>query len=186
MRKDQGNTKQGFGTVPMSDKPGARMLDQDRLVDRIEFRVTSRDDRRLNIMFHQHRQDFGWQVPSDMYRELMIGNLADYEAKVKKPSPEMMRMRRRSLELQRSQSEAFKHRDLDAAIEQIDTDIELTFRAGDLAGVRRILAEFKEQTKAEDDPAVKIRREVEYDKRWSRIDESINRGVSLVNFVDEE
>ena len=171
--------------MPLSDRPGARKTDDDRLIDRIEFRITTRDDRRLQIMFHQHRSEFGWQVPSDMYRELLLGSLIEYEGKIKNPSPEMMRMRRRSEELSRMQAEAFKHVDLDATIEQIDRDIDITMRAGDLAGVRRMLKEYRQKTQDEDDPMIRVRREMEYDKRWRRLDESINRGVSLSRFEED-
>jgi hypothetical protein len=153
--------------------------DGERMVDIVKFRVTTQVSRHLGIMFHQHREEFGWQVPSDMYRELLSNSLTEYDGKIKKPSPEMLEMKRRHEELDRMQAKAMRHADFDTEMEKIDRYVDMTMRAGDLDAVRSMLADFRMVTRLTTDAAIKGRREMEYDRRWKRLDEGINRNASF-------
>lgn len=186
MRKDQVRGSNGnFGTMPTSARPGSRMAEDDRLIDRIEFRVTTHDSRRLGILFHHHRTEFGWQLPTDMYRELQMASLAEYEDRAKNPTPQMIALRRRHDELERMQAQALRHVDFEQETEQVDQAIDVTMRAGDLGAVRKMLADYKNETKLMADQAIKARREMEFDKRWARLFESLNRGASLTQFEED-
>lgn len=180
MRDDQRRSEGGqFGMM------GGRGQDEERLEYPIGCKVSSREVRMYSILFDQHRKQFGWQTMSDMYRTLLGDGYKEVVVRVKNPSKEMLRNKRRADELEKIQSEANKHRELTGTIEKVDRDIDETFRGGDLAGVRRILLEFRANTEIEDDPALKNRRRSEYEKRWQRMDESLNRGASLIDMEDE-
>lgn len=166
--------------------------DQPDTTERLEFpvscKVSTRELRMYGIMFDQNRKQFGWQTVSDMYRAMLASGYVGLVAKVKNPTADMKRMARQMEELERIDAEAVKHRNLDRIMEKVHRDIDDTIQTGDLASVRRMLSELVAKTKAEDDPALRQRRKVEFDKRYGNLWVSLNRGISLDpnTFVDED
>ena len=153
--------------------------EDDRLIDRVEFRVTSRDWRQLQIMYSQHRQEFGWEIPSDMYRDMLLIGLSEAASQVKNPTSEMVMLRQQAAEIVIYQSGALKHARVNDVFSTLSSCINSAFESGDLAEVRRMLAEFKEQTESTADLIVKQRRVAEFESRYGNLWESLNRPALL-------
>lgn len=184
---DRPQDRNGSGKFKSSPlRPDGRMIEEDRLAELCAFRVTNRDWRRLMVLFQVHRAQFGWQVHADMFRSMLLIGLGSCEEKIKNPTPEMEDLKNQHEELEQAAHMAMRHTNLDAAIKQVDEDINTAMRAGDLGAVRMILDAFKERTKAiKRDYAIRARRELEFERLWGKLYDSI-RPASLRQFVNEE
>jgi len=178
MAKGQQRAEGGkFGANP--DTPFGRMSDEEQLEDIVQFRVSSREMRTMAILFDQHREAFGWQTKSDMYRELCGVGAKDAVARVGNKDPDLVLRQTHAEELRRSMRYAIRHTELDQALERLEKDIVTLTRAGDLWHIRRLLEEFQQVTEKVNDPVIKARRAEEFDRRWGRMLEGLSRGISL-------
>jgi hypothetical protein len=185
MRSDQQRTASGkFGPAPVTSR-GARLTENQGLEVQKKFRITIMDDRRLNMLFYNNKKQFGWGVPADAMRDMLRYAISEFTQRAEHPTQEMITLQRRFDELERMRSLAVRHVDFEQETEQVDRFVEVTMRAGDLSAVRSILADYQNETKGMKDLAIKGRREMEFDKRWSRLYEGLNRGVSLTKFEED-
>jgi hypothetical protein len=157
----------------------ARAKEDDRLVDRVEFRVTSLDWRRLMILFQHHRQQFACEIQSDIFRYVMRKGLASTEDEVRHPTDEGQDLRMQSEGMEMAMKAARRHTMLDTLLERAEEDIHLLMKAGDLGAIRNMLIDFKAQTRKVKDHAIRGRREMEFDKRWGSMFDSLNRSARL-------
>jgi hypothetical protein len=164
-------------------RSGGRHVGEERGDEQLErivqFRIGSDQYRITDMMFSQCRQQFGWQTNSDMYRDLMKAGIAKAQELIKKPSRDMQTAMAHAVERDRMAREAQRHQELEHVFVVMDDSIEALTRAGDLGSVREILSEFQTTTKNMTDGALRHRREVEFERRWSRLDKDLNRVVSL-------
>lgn len=181
----QGSEQAGREGRTSGDR-GRNGQDGEHLERIVQFRISSQEYRMADILFSQHRKQFAWQTMSDMYRAMLKVGLKDIAKLVKEPTPAMLDAIRNHQELERVASMARRHTDLDCLLDQMDRDLDLTVRAGDLGAVRVMLEEFRKNTKEiKHDHMIRARREVEFDKRWGRLYESLNRGANL-SFADSD
>lgn len=150
-----------------------------RLLDLVEFRVTALDWRRLMILFEHHRLQFNCELKSDMFRYVMRRGLSATEGEVHNPSDEMEDLRLQSDGVERAASSARRHTVLDMMLNRIDEDVHLLMQAGDLGAIRSVLLDFKKQTGSIKDSVIRARRGIEFDRRWGRLYEGLNRNASL-------
>lgn len=177
-KHDQHDDKGQFARSPVG-KPGGRRTEEDKLTAQVKFRTTPSHERRTLVLFHDHRKEFNWQVPSDMYREMSEFSTSHFEGLAKNPSPEMLANKRREEMLNKISNRAYRHASFEREIDAVESAINVNWRAGDLYAVRQTLDEYLDETKQTEDGAIKQRREMEFEKRWSRMFEGLNRNVSL-------
>jgi hypothetical protein len=157
----------------------ARASEDERLVDRVEFRVTSLDWRRLMILFQHHRQQFACEIQSDIFRHVMKKGLAATEDEVRNPTDEAIDLRMQSEGMELARKASRRHVMLDSILERIEEDVHTLMHAGDLFAIRKMLIDFKKDTSKINDAAIRARREMEFDKRWGSLFESLNRNAKL-------
>lgn len=179
VRRDQ-DTRDDAGKYGKSRaRPYGRLTDDEALDNLVQCRVTNRELRVLAILFDQHRAEFGWQTKSDMMRELMGLGMIQASLKLKKRDPELTARLEQFKELNKSASRAMRHTELDQALNQMEKDVVTLTRAGDLWAVRENLREFQLCTKRIPDKVIQTRREDEFERRWGRMLEELERGHSL-------
>ena len=177
MRSDQTNRAASGQYNSSESRPGHENAES--LENLIAYRVTDRELRTLSILFDQHRAEFGWQTKSDMMRQLAMMGATQASAKLKKRDPELTARLEQFHEISESAKRAWRHTDLDRALEHLDRDIQVMFRAGDLRAVRDTLREFKDRTKRIEDKVIQARREDEFERRWGRLLGDLERNHSL-------
>lgn len=175
-----GRDKQGrYSEQQVSGDRCKEGQDGEHLERIVQFRISSSEYRISDIMFSQHRGQFGWQTMSDMYRHFLKSGLNEVSKLIKKPSRDMITQIEQSNEIDKLTSEALRHRQLETLFNSLDDSIAILTRAGDLGAVREILGDFQKRSKRMTDKALKYRRDMEFDRRWGRLWEELNRGVSL-------
>ena len=180
MRSDQKRWGNGqFGTIPTEGQGPETSNGNEKLSVQKKFRITEEDDRRLNMLFYNNKKQWGWGLPSDTMRELLRFAISEYTKKAKDPTAEMLVMQRRYEELEKIQALARRHLDFDREIDQVEQCITTSWRAGDLRAVKEMLDEYLKETRICRDAAIRDRREVEFDKRWGRMYEGLNRNARL-------
>jgi len=162
-----------------------RHRDDDKLTEDFHVRISSLDMRRIEKLFQRYRDTFAWEIKSDQYRDIMKIGITHYEDRVKNPDEEMLSMRRMADTLDTVENLASRHARLDRAVSYVEDEIQTLVRNGDLGAVRTALAKFRDETKKSGDAVIKARREMEFDKRWGRLWEGLNRGASLTQFEDD-
>jgi hypothetical protein len=179
VRRDQDKRDDTGQYSKSGTRPYARLTDDEALDNLVQCRVTNRELRLLMILFDQHRAQFGWQTKSDMMRELMGMGMIQASLKLKKKDPELTARLEQFKELNESAKRAMRHTELDQALEQLEKDVVTLTRAGDLWAVRENLREFQQRTDRIPDKVIQARREDEFERRWGRMLEELERGHSL-------
>ena len=151
----------------------------ERLEYPIGCKVSTRELRMYTVLFDQHRKMFGWQTMSDMYRALLKEGLQVKTKLIKNPARDLITQMEQSEERDKARNEAMRHRELEELFDGLDESVSTLTKAGDLGAVRELLSEFQSRTKRMTDRALKYRRDMEFDRRWGRLWEELNRGARL-------
>lgn len=144
-----------------------------------KFRIDESTARRGSILFQHHFKEMSWQTLSDMDRNIYMVGIAAIESKIKNPTKEMLAAKRRAEALEEVESQVRRHTEFEQESAMFQGGIEVANRAGDLFAVRKILEEYQALIAEIDDPAIRVRREVEFESRFRRHWDSVNINVRL-------
>lgn len=156
-----------------------RRKDDDKLTEEFHVRISSLDMRRIEKLFQRYRDMFAWEIKSDQCRDIIKAGIISYEDRTKSPDEEMLSMRRMADTLDMVEGLAARHARLDRAVAYVEDEIQTLVRNGDLNAVRMCLCQFRDETKKSKDIIIKARRETEFDVRWGRLWEGLNRNAKL-------
>lgn len=162
-----------------------RRKDDDKLTEELHVRISSLDMRRIQKLFQRNRDAFAWEIKSDQYRDIIKVGIAHYEDRVKNPDEDMLSLRRMADTLDMVEGLAARHERLNRAVSYVEDEVQALLRNGDLSAIRAALAKFRDETRQTKDTVIKARRETEFDARWGRLYESLNRGASLSKFEED-
>jgi len=145
----------------------------------IEYKTSTVDMRELDIMFDQHRKLFGWSTKSDLYREQgYLGKKMIIEA-IADPDPELLELFQQEEEMLKIVKRLRRHQHVERVIREMDETIRELEARRDYGAIRRALTDIKALIKDTKDAVLHQAMQQEFDNRWERLWQDLNRGARL-------
>lgn len=151
-------------------------------------KLSPSEDRKLSIIFDQHRKMFGWQTRSDMLRDVLNMGSKSVIAEIPNPHPTLIDLQNEQDELAQMTGLADKHIRLARQIDLTEESLRVCQMAEDRAGMVEILDRWQTVTESIMDRTIREKRRKIFRTRWEESLKQLRKGqmVSLKPRDQEE
>jgi hypothetical protein len=129
-------------------------------------KLSPSEDRKLTILFDQHRRLFGWQTRSDMLRDILNMGSKSVMADIPNPHPTLIDLQNEQDELAQMTGLADRHIRLSRQVDQTEEALRVCQMSEDGAGMIEILDRWRTVTENVMDRTIREKRRKIFKQRW--------------------